>query len=346
MVSLVNAGGDDDLRDPEAPTNHDERALQEGFTLGRVVWFGGKDDWWGDWCFYVDNEHTLISTWRGHALHPFERFDRVCYFLCVVCFSLFMSAYIQHEHPVHESLAVYCFWVAFSSFLLVVYDLLLRMLATCPCVQPGAALHGVCWLCRDCFKDAGKQSLYIASICSLGLLIAGVVLAVTADVDPGMYFATFGLMRVCSYVAEFGPLAYGFYSRREGQREYWLEGAQGGAYPLGFAKPDPLFVRETRTHGVKRHWPGSVDNPMHGGRRNSTDLRRDHAAAAARRERQVEMLKKAREQVRSQDMARGARQPSRSPPPATRAPPPTRSFGPQSDFGAPDDALDSFGARR
>ena len=36
----------------------------------------------------------------------------------------------------------------------------------------------------------------------------------------------------------------------------------------------------------------------------------------------------------------------RSPPPASRAPPPTRSFGPQSDFGAPDDALDSFGARR
>lgn len=266
-----------------------------------------------------------------------------------MCFSLFLSAYIQNQHPIHAGLGPYCGWVILSSILLVIYDVSLRVLATCPCIQPGGGLHGLCWCCRDCFKDAGQQGLYIVSICSFGFLLAGIILAVTADVDPGMYFATFGLMRVFSYLGEFGPLAYGFYTRRESQRDHWLEGAPGGAYPLGFTKPDPLFVRETRKDGVKRHWPGGVDNPIH--RRNSADLRREHTEAAARRERKVEMLQKARDRVRGDDMARGPRPASKSPPPAKAPAPaprplPTRSFGPQTDAAPPDDPLDSFGARR
>ena len=134
----------DDVRDADEYENasENERALREGFTRGRVVWFGARDDWrgaraknahtstcggrvrarrrdgaakkcgraaatarkkktgrirgrWQDWVFYVENQHTLVSMWRGHAMHPFERFDRVCYFLCVVCFSLFLSAFAR-----------------------------------------------------------------------------------------------------------------------------------------------------------------------------------------------------------------------------------------------------------
>lgn len=114
---------DDDRDDEEDPrTSQNERALTEGLVLGRVVWFGGKDLWWRDWVFWVENEHTLVSTWRGHALHPFERFDRVCYFLCVLCFSLFLSAYVQHEHPIHAGFGEYCLWITLSSALLVARD--------------------------------------------------------------------------------------------------------------------------------------------------------------------------------------------------------------------------------
>ena len=144
---------DDDDRDAEDPqTSANERALTEGLVLGRVVWFGGRDLWWRDWVFWVENEHTLISTWRGHACHPFERFDRVCYFLCVLCFSLFLSAYVQHEHPIHAGFGAYCLWITLSSVLLVAYDVLLRFFATCPCMHPGGSCYGACWLCRDARK--------------------------------------------------------------------------------------------------------------------------------------------------------------------------------------------------
>eukprot|EP00629_Pelagomonadales_sp_RCC1024_P004082 CAMPEP_0119277632 /NCGR_PEP_ID=MMETSP1329-20130426/17572_1 /TAXON_ID=114041 /ORGANISM="Genus nov. species nov., Strain RCC1024" /LENGTH=277 /DNA_ID=CAMNT_0007278117 /DNA_START=237 /DNA_END=1066 /DNA_ORIENTATION=- len=275
----------------ESTKTQNERALQEGFTLGRVVWFGGVGDWQHDWLFYVENEHTLVSMFRGHALHPFERLDRACYFFCIVCFTLFMSAYVQNAHPIHQGVVQYGLWITLSSALLVVYEIVLRFLATSPCMQPGGSLHGFCWFCRDCCVDAGKQGLYVASLCSVGFLVAGIVLAATADVDPGMYFATFFLMRACSYLGEFVPLAYYFYTKREQQRDFWLDGATGGPYPLGFSLPDPIFIRETRWHGThaRERWPGEdgdVENPM----RSSRELRQQHKDARERRGRQIEML--------------------------------------------------------
>ena len=63
----------------------------------------------------------------------------------------------------HAGFGLYCAWIVLSSILLVAYDYTLRILATCPCIQPGGALHGVCFCCRDCFKDAGKQGLYVVA---------------------------------------------------------------------------------------------------------------------------------------------------------------------------------------
>ena len=132
-------------------------------------------------------------------MHHFERFDRICYLMCVICFTLFLSALVQNRHPPHNGLVTYGLWVCAASIALVLYDQLLRFMATSPCLQPGGCLHKICWLCRDCCIDAGKQGLYIVSILSFAFFIAGVVLAATADLDPGMYFVTFALMRVGNY---------------------------------------------------------------------------------------------------------------------------------------------------
>ena len=165
-------------------------------------------------------------------MHHFERFDRICYLMCVICFTLFLSALVQNRHPPHNGLVTYGLWVCVASIALVAYDFLLRFMATSPCLQPGGCLHKVCWVCRDCCIDAGKQGLYIVSILSFAFFIAGIVLAATADLDPGMYFVTFALMRVGNYIWEFAPLGYYFYTRREKQKKYWLDGVAGGAYPL------------------------------------------------------------------------------------------------------------------
>ena len=86
----------------------------------------------------------------------------------------------------HAGFGLYCAWIVLSSILLVAYDYTLRILATCPCIQPGGALHGVCFCCRDCFKDAGKQGLYVVSVGSFGFLVAGVVLFGNNAADPAV----------------------------------------------------------------------------------------------------------------------------------------------------------------
>lgn len=317
-----------EFRRPSTANGSNEQALREGFTRGRVVWFGSTDSWREDWWFYVANEHTLISICRGHAMHHFERFDRICYLCCVICFTLFLSALVQNKHPPHNGLVEYGVYITLASIALVAYDALLRFMATCPCIQPGGCLHGACWLCRDCCIDAGKQGLYIVSICSFGFLIAGIVLAATADVDPGMYFFTFMLMRVGNYLAEFAPLGYYFYSRREKQKPYWLDNEVGGAYPYGFGLPDPIYVRDTRyAKQSEGYWPGEdVENPL--ARRSSKSLRAKRAESSAARQRKIELLERARAQVRG-DVA--ARKPGASAP-RTRTPP-------------RDDALGAFGRR-
>ncbi|KAJ8600313.1 hypothetical protein CTAYLR_000618 [Chrysophaeum taylorii] len=275
-----------------------ERAARVGFAQGRVVWFGGEE-WKEDWLFYLENEHTLVSMWRGHALHPFDRTDRVCYFVCVLCFSLFMSAYVQNEHPRSAGALEYAGWLTLSSILLVAYDYGLRFFATSPCLQPGGCLYGFCWLCRDCCIDAGRQGLYICLAGSAGFLVAGIVLAATAnDVNPRAWFLTWACMKAASYIAELAPLAYTFYAARRSQKLYWLDGETGGPYPLGRALPDPIFLRESRRDGDARKWPDDStprQNPL---------LNMDQAArndnAEKRRQKQIELLNKARDRVRAQ----------------------------------------------
>lgn len=51
------------LGDEDTIEKWNEQATHVGFNQGRVVWFGGPDDWQRDWLFYIENEHTLVSMW-------------------------------------------------------------------------------------------------------------------------------------------------------------------------------------------------------------------------------------------------------------------------------------------
>lgn len=297
--------------DNEIGTTDNERAARVGFAQGRVVWFGGPQAWKEDWIFYLENEHTLVSMCRGHALHPFDRSDRISYFICVMCFSLFMSAYVNNEHPRSEGAFEYGGWLTLASILLVAYDYGLRFIATSPCMQPGGSLHGSCSCFRECCIDCGRQGLYVCLAGSFAFLVAGIVLAATSeDVKPGPFFVTFVAMKFCSFCAEIVPHAYSFYTRREQQRRYWFDGEAGGAYPLGPTFPDPLFIRESRKDGDVMRWPGEDgdkstprENPLVSSSRRRPLTDKDRAESKARRERQIEMLQRAREKVRSESSA-------------------------------------------
>jgi len=260
--------------DVQNEMENNERAARTGFAQKRVVWYGhGRKvgEWKEDWLFYVQNEHTLLSIWCGHALHPFDRFDRVMYFLCVASFSLFMSAYVNAAHPHSKGLVEYGGWLVLSSILLVFYDYLLKFLATSPCMQPGGSCYDNCWVCcRECCVDCGKQGLYLCAAGSAGFLTAGVVIAVTSsNVQPGMFFATFVLMRGLSYCGEFMPHAYYFYTKRDKQRQYWRDGVAGGPYPFGPGLPDEMYIAESRRDGYVVKWQTHIRHNAGGGRSQS-----------------------------------------------------------------------------
>ena len=242
------------VMDLEDELSANERATRIGFAQGRVVWFGDKngEEWLEDWFFYLQNEHTLLSMFRGHALHPFDRFDRAMYFVCVACFSLFMSAYVNADHPHTRGYGQYFGWLVISSMLLVAYDIALKFFATCACMHDGGCCEdcGLCGCCRECCVDMGKQGLYICAAGSAGFLVAGIVLAVRSkNVVPGMFFATWIIIRLMSYVGELGPHVFKFYRRRKNQRQYWRDGVVGGGYPLGRDVPDLNYLLQTRVEG-------------------------------------------------------------------------------------------------
>eukprot|EP00633_Aureoumbra_lagunensis_P003117 CAMPEP_0197286968 /NCGR_PEP_ID=MMETSP0890-20130614/2871_1 /TAXON_ID=44058 ORGANISM="Aureoumbra lagunensis, Strain CCMP1510" /NCGR_SAMPLE_ID=MMETSP0890 /ASSEMBLY_ACC=CAM_ASM_000533 /LENGTH=202 /DNA_ID=CAMNT_0042756039 /DNA_START=349 /DNA_END=958 /DNA_ORIENTATION=- len=179
-----------------------------------------------------------------------------------------------------------------------------------------------CWFCRECFVDCGRQGLYVCAAGSSGFLIGGIILAATSEhVLPGTFFATFFAMKALSYFGEVLPLAYFFYTRREKQRHFWLDGVAGGAYPLGPSFPDPLFLRESRHDGEIQKWPESRQRERAGGHaihnpilqkdgavlngvRPTIDPAQRQADRQLRRERQIEMLRRTREQVRSNEEQR------------------------------------------
>ena len=49
-------------------------------------------DWKRDLGFYVENHHSLIAAFRGHALHPFSRAHRAAHVFCVLGLNVFLAA--------------------------------------------------------------------------------------------------------------------------------------------------------------------------------------------------------------------------------------------------------------
>ena len=290
----------------DAVEEKQQRATREGFALGRVVWFGCEGDYGRDFLFHVANGHTLVSLLRGHSMHPFERFDRACYLACVLCLNLFLSALVARDHAPatrkgkvsYAASGDYAEALCAASLLNLVYDRALRLLATSPCVARGGACYDVCCLCRECCADLGKLGLYIALLASCAVAVVGALMAAHLD-GAAHFFRTFLLMKALAWLFEFGPLAWGFYRRREAQRAYWardgLERRVGGAYPLGAEWPTADFLAERRV---------DPDPLAHAFRRR----RREREAGAAKRQARADERRRDRAAADARAKAREKRE--------------------------------------
>lgn len=343
-----------------------ERATREGFLRYRTVWFGGVDDWWRDWWFHVENTHTLVALTRGHALHPFGRFDRACYVGCVLGLNFFSAAYVQYNYS--RTRFQHYTAVAAASCLLVAFDRVLRTLATSPCMQVGGSLHCLCACLREFCIDCGRTGLYACLIGSLFCALAGFSLAVKIRMAPGQFLETYVATKTAAWAFEFVPMIYFFYYRREAQREYWAVSAKtgertlGGAYPLGYEWPRPSFLLERRARGPPREprvqawqYSSSTRSDSAEARRRRAGERDAHAQRLDSTSQKHEDRHSARRETRSsaavgQDHnAQVEMREKGGVPRETSGAPPRRVDGafdrPNSDFELIPD-LESFGSRR
>jgi len=158
-------------------------------------------------------------------------------------------------------------------------------------------------LCPFRLASTRADALPLQLAGSIGFLVGGIVLAASGKgVHPGNFFATFFATKIAAYLAEFPPLIFFFYSGRNAQREHWQEGVAGGAYPLGRAYPDPHFLENSRLEGhVTRDPWNESENPLQ--RSSARAVRTANRDSSKRRQKQVELLQKARDSVKSQRAA-------------------------------------------
>ena len=113
------------------------------------------------------------------------------------------------------------------------------------------------------------------------------------------FFRTSLLMKALAWLFEFGPLAWGFYRRREAQRAYWardgLERRVGGAYPFGAEWPTADFLAERRV---------DPDPLAHAFRRR----RREREAGAAKRQARADERRRDRAAADARAKAREKRE--------------------------------------
>ena len=133
------------------------RAVARASLRRRTVWFR---DWKRDLGFYVENHHSLIAAFRGHALHPFSRAHRAAHVFCVLGLNVFLAACVAQRYPLLKDPNHYAA-VALAAFLNIIYDQILKILASAPCAEKGAAATASV-VAADLCRGLGSISLYLA----------------------------------------------------------------------------------------------------------------------------------------------------------------------------------------
>ncbi|KAH8049546.1 tripeptidyl-peptidase [Aureococcus anophagefferens] len=179
----------------------------------------------------------------------------------------------------------FCFHVANGHTLVS----LLRGHSMHPFERFDRACYLACVLCLNLFLSALVARDHAPATRKGKVAVVGALMAAHLD-GAAHFFRTFLLMKALAWLFEFGPLAWGFYRRREAQRAYWartgLERRVGGAYPFGAEWPTPDFLAERRVdpdplaHAFRRRRRERGGAAKRQAR--ADERRRDRAAADAR----------------------------------------------------------------
>ena len=144
----------------------------------------------------MENDHTLVSIFRAHPLHPFSRHERAVVLFCNLCAAYFFAALEATLDPaawttVAPHVAITCL---LSPLCLAVWGKALASLATCKLVQG----DHVPVLVRRGAEALGRL-LLCNMLCASVLLVLIGTYAVT--VWPGPYTSELDGGRLCANIA-------------------------------------------------------------------------------------------------------------------------------------------------
>ena len=128
-----------------------------------------------NWMALIQVEHEVLAIFRGHALDPFTRNERLIFLFNSLAF-LFVVAMLLKTveiRLVYRSLI--------TAILLSPYKMLLRILAECPCFYRGESQD-----CNECFRESieriGGLILFLLVLISCAFIAIGLTLASTDGV--------------------------------------------------------------------------------------------------------------------------------------------------------------------
>lgn len=110
---------------------------------------------WSNYVAYCLNRHPLISIVCAHPLHPFTRPERFVILLCSFCWAFYLNS-LMHFPAIRSQHWVVRYTIL--ALLVIPYEILIRVVAVCSCVQYDDSEHGQ--KKRRCFQASGHLTLF------------------------------------------------------------------------------------------------------------------------------------------------------------------------------------------
>jgi hypothetical protein len=182
--------------------------IEQKLLQGDVLY---SHSFWGDFRFYIRNNHILISIFAAHPRNPFSRVSRFIVFLASNLFAVFLASIAQTTGFKAQLILNYCVFVLLQTF----YDNNAQSVATCACLRRER--------CPSCVRHflapvLGSLSASGFFCFSLVLFLIMVIFYAASDLNFRVVMRQYAIAKVVSLVVGIFPMGiiqYSFLRNRE-----------------------------------------------------------------------------------------------------------------------------------
>ena len=149
------------IRALQRATNTQLSRMEKKLTRGDTRF---TESWWGDFIFYMQNNHVVLAIFLGHKENPFSGSPRLIALFSSNVYAIFLAICITYERDNRTRLILeYTLVVALQSL----YDLEVQYLTTCSCFhREGVPDFIRNWVAPCLGIFAGLGELLAEKVCS------------------------------------------------------------------------------------------------------------------------------------------------------------------------------------